>query len=352
MSGEKNIVAFPERNSFEAMSVYDQAAYWVAKFDGDKPSKETLQAFSRWVNASPAHVAEYEKLVARWESLNVLTQLHMPEQKAVKRAYWIYGLGAAVCASLVLVVLTVALVISPFNNNQAIYITAIGEQKTITLSDGSTLKLNTNSQLRVDYSKSRRGIYLMQGEAYFEVVHALNRPFEVYTGTGVVRAVGTAFSVYLNNEQVEVFVNEGIVEVDKLLPIAEQGNTQTTITTQASVVAKANRVLAGSKATFNQHTPLQLALDENVVIEAQLAWRKGALVFSQERLQNLVDEISRYTSTRIIITDSEARDIRVGGLFEVGNTDAVLDALELGFGIRVDRIHDDLVYLSMPDKKM
>lgn len=355
MSGEKNIVAFPERDSFEAMSVYDQAAYWVAKFDGDKPSKATLQAFGRWVNASPAHVAEYEKLVARWESLNVLTQMHMPEQKVVTSAYWTYGIGAALCASLVMVVLAVALVFPSFNNNQAVYITAIGEQKTVTLPDGSTLKLNTNSRLKVDYSDSRRGIYLMQGEAYFEVVHKLNRPFEVYTGTGVVRAVGTAFSVHLNNQLVEVLVNEGIVEVDKLLPIAEQGNTQAAIPSQASAVttvAKANRVPAGSKATFNQHTPLQLALDEDIAIEAQLAWRKGTLVFSQEKLQTLVDEVSRYTSMRIIITDSAARDIRVGGLFEVGNTEAVLDALALGFGIRVDRIDDDLVYLSMPDKKI
>lgn len=359
MSSEQNIVAFPEADDFEALSVYDQAAYWVAKLDGDKPSEDTLAAFSQWVNASPAHVAEYEKLVARWDSLNVLTQLHLPDEAAVKVTRWGYGMGAAVCAS---VVLLVALMIAPFDNQQSIYSTAIGEQKTITLADNSVIKLNTNSRLKIDYSDSRRGIYLLQGEAYFEVAHQPNRPFEVYTGTGVVRAVGTAFSVYLNNQQVEVLVNEGIVEVDKLPPLAMQASApQATAITSTSTAAtttkeplatKANRVRAGSKATFNQHTPLQLALDEEAAVEKQLSWRKGSLIFSQEKLQTLVDEVSRYTSTRIIITDNAARDIRVGGLFEVGNTEAVLDALELGFGIQVDRIDDELVYLSTPNKKM
>ena len=105
----------------------------------------------------------------------------------------------------------------------------------------------------------------------------------------------------------------------------------------------------GAKATFEHHKPLQLSLEENVEIDAQLAWRTGALKFRQETLQYLVDEISRYTATKIIITDSAARDMRVGGLFEIGNTQAMFDALELGFGIKVDRIDEHLVYLSIQE---
>ena len=91
----------------------------------------------------------------------------------------------------------------------------MGEQKTITLPDNSVVQLNTNSRLQFDYRGQARAVYLHQGEVHFSVAKNPDRPFEVYAGTGRVRAIGTAFSVTLNDrsDEVNVLVTEGVVEI-------------------------------------------------------------------------------------------------------------------------------------------
>src|SRR6202042_1912925 len=98
--------------------------------------------------------------------------------------------------------------------------TAVGQQRNVTLADGSIVTLNTNTILETDLSRSVRQIYLRKGEAHFQVAHDRSRPFLVHAGDAVVRAVGTEFEVRLREDKhVEVLVNEGRVEV-QAAPIA------------------------------------------------------------------------------------------------------------------------------------
>ena len=359
---DENIVVFPERKT-----IHDEAAKWLSRLDADKPNGKTLAEFSLWVNADPAHAQEYRRLAEQWDELNLLTQMTLPSEQVIeavettnnKHWGWPAWLASSSFAAVFLAVVVTFFGLD--DSQQALYVTAIGEQKTITLVDNSVVQLNTNSRLSVDYNDKLRGIYLIEGEAHFQVAHNPDLPFEVYTGTGVVRAVGTSFSVYIKHKQVEVVVDQGVVEIDKMPAPALPNKTEAAQAAlpvssgvessdiKAILKSKPTRIYAGAKATFEHHKPLQLSLEENVEIDTQLAWRTGALKFRQETLQHLVDEISRYTATKIIIIDSAARDMRVGGLFEIGNTQAMFDALELGFGIKVDRIDEHLVYLSIQE---
>src|SRR5229473_648456 len=92
--------------------------------------------------------------------------------------------------------------------------TAVGQQRNVTLADGSTVTLNTNTILETDLRRRTREIYLRKGEAHFQVAHDRSRPFLVHAGDAVVRAVGTAFEVrVLTDQHVDVVVDEGRVEV-------------------------------------------------------------------------------------------------------------------------------------------
>ena len=91
------------------------------------------------------------------------------------------------------------------------FLTQVGEQKTIALSDGSTVILNTDSVLDIELTENSRIMRLTQGEAHFDVAPNPDRPFLVYAGDGIVKAVGTAFTVYLRKKAVEVTVSEGVV---------------------------------------------------------------------------------------------------------------------------------------------
>ena len=114
----------------------------------------------------------------------------------------------------------------------SIYTTGVGEQKTIQLADNSVVQLNTNSRLEVDYSSDLRRLSLTQGEAHFDVAHNPQRPFEVLAGQGLVRAIGTAFTVHIRKIDVEVIVTEGTVELAPAptpqvtaVPIADSDST-------------------------------------------------------------------------------------------------------------------------------
>ncbi len=63
----------------------------------------------------------------------------------------------------------------------------------------------------MDYDEGFRDVHLLQGEAHFSVAHDKNLPFRVFAGAGQIRAVGTAFTVYLKNDSVDVTVTEGSV---------------------------------------------------------------------------------------------------------------------------------------------
>jgi transmembrane sensor len=81
-------------------------------------------------------------------------------------------------------------------------------------------------------------------------------------------------------------------------------------------------------------------------VDRKLSWREGVLSFSGEPLEHVVEEVSRYTSITIVNSDPAIRDISIGGYFKAGETDAMFEALETSFGVRVNRVNDRLVYLA------
>ena len=396
----------------EPKSVQAQASAWLAKLDNDKPSSQDLQAFKRWVNKDEAHIAAFKKVAAAWDELNILTRLpSLLEQKALQckgqskeqrkgrykdrhkeqshnensaqPAMPKFGLATfsfrhiAVAATLVMGLM---LGLQQYSNSpqQAMVWTAVGEQKTITLPDNSVVQLNTNSRIQFDYEGEVRAVYLHQGEAHFSVAKNPDRPFEVYAGTGLVRAIGTAFSVTLNDnsDEINVVVTEGVVEIapeitpqiareivrgiapEAITPsIGPQTEKVDAMPSGTQVLAekpanKHQRVSAGSAAVFDSAEVRTIEKVEDAEMLQLLAWQQGLLIFSGEPLEDVVAEISRYTDTKIIIKSEEARALRIGGQFKVADTRAIFSALEKGFGLKADYATNNLVYLSYDKNKI
>ena len=339
------VIEFPGQKTMEL-----QAAAWMVKLDDGEPSAETRQAFKEWVNQDPSHRSAFERVVAFSSDLNLLTQVVLPREKAISGPrFW--GSGFAVACSLVLAVITV--LVMPISDSQ-LYITQIGEQKTIQLDDRSIVLLNTNSQLEVEYSQEKRKLILLQGEAHFDVVKNPDRPFEVFAGKGLVRAVGTAFNVHLRKADVEVIVTEGVVELDQAEPQAATAAPVNDKTPPAEVstpnkslqkFAPGLQVKAGNRLTYDRDILAQVQLDDSAEISRALSWQQGILTFDGESLEQVVEEVSRYTELTIVIPERAARELKVGGLFKVGDTDALFEALKNAFGMRVKVVSKDVVYL-------
>lgn len=326
--------------------VDSQAARWVARLDNGQPSPQTLADFKFWINQSPAHKRAFESYVELWDGMNIATELVPPRHQ---RSSWAgftqprRRVAWALASVLLLAVFTLQLLPS----SDPVYRTAVGEQRLVSLPDGSTVFLNTDTRIVVGYRQGRREIHLQRGEALFDVAHKPDRPFEVYAGKGMVRAVGTVFSVYLRPSDVEVVVTDGAVEIGAAPLELDNESEQEAPASELSMMPP--RVKAGHIATFDRHTAQHIEQAELQKSANKTAWHHGLLLFEDESLQLVIEQMGRYTSERFIIPEQSLRDFKVSGQFRVGDTDAMLEALRISFNIQSQGIDDGIIYLVRKD---
>jgi transmembrane sensor len=337
MSPTGNIVNFPDRPPVE-----DEAARWVVRH-GEGPLTLAEQAqFDAWKQASPAHGEAFARLSAHWKDIDVLAALaDTPAEKPLWMRPSVWG-GVGMAAA---VALAVIVGISQFSKPGAsgvrvaeqpslgVYKTEMGDQERITLADGSVVTLNTASRIEARINDKERTIRLLEGEAFFEVAHDPSRPFSVYAGDGVTVAVGTAFSVRLEQGSVEVVVSEGKVSYSRVADVAAPE--------PVAYVAAGETALFGEKVVIDR---VDIA-----AIDRKLSWTDGRLIFSGDPLSSVVADISRYADIRFEFDTQDLADMRVGGVFGLGEVDDMLEALETNFGVRAERIDDKHVRIVRKD---
>lgn len=352
-----SIRQIPDRSLVEA-----EACAWIAQLDGDlPPSEEDLTALREWMSRSPLHREEIDRLSELWGELNLMTELSVLQAKHYQSQTkghftglfagfsWVPGFAAVLLLAVgIAIVSTDWFLANPPAPQNLVYTTGIGEQKRVVLEDGSVVTLNTSSQMQVTFDDIRRHIHLLKGEAHFVVFPNPEKPFVVHAGLGLVRAIGTAFSVNLRENEIKVIVTEGKVELASLSQEAsgswDQAEAALAPATEPPVT-ELGTLKADQSATFSQAVE-QLVTLEPGELERELSWHEGVLIFAGEPLDQFVEEISQYTEVTIIISDQAIKDVRIAGRFKIGETEAMLEALESSFGIQVSRIDEKLVYLS------
>ena len=184
------------------------------------------------------------------------------------------------------------------------YETPVGGQSRITLADGSSVILNTNSLLDVNFSGKCRDVHLRRGEAYFEVVHDKARPFTVYANNYVVRDIGTAFDVHLSKTGlVEVGVTKGSVEV-----MPANGGQASGAAKSLGIVAAGHNIVLGQKVERAEAV-------SSADLGRKLAWRQGELIYTGQPLAEVLADISRYSDIKIELADPALENLPVGGAF-------------------------------------
>ena len=351
-----------------------EAGEWIIKLDGDNElNPAEHQAFKAWMARSPAHREAVKSMAQFWGKMNVLTELAMPRQKpatptenagrkTTPRRPLVIGFGSYATAFSLFALVTLLSVqwLTPSNSN-GLYATAVGQQTTITLSDGSELQLNTNSQVKVDYSDQHRNIQLLQGEAHFTVAKDKQRPFSVAAGHGVVQAIGTAFAVYLNRDDIEVVITEGTVGLQSrpITPTDPATNTAPNnphdlgqLSAGQGAVIKSAAIQNALIAQANTGNPPTLPAQATITtlspqeIERRLSWRKGFVIFKGAPLAQVVEEVGRYSQITIELAGPDIGAIKIGGQFRVGEVDAMLESLEQNFGLTVKHVSYNHVQLS------
>lgn len=319
-----------------------EASEWIARLNADDVSDEDRGQFESWRSTSASHARAYEEVAHTWQHLldtgEVVSSVALGQafaattEKAVRRSRRASRLRVVMsaAASVVLATLVGLWWVSTLAP-RTLFQTAIGEHATVQLPDGSTLELNSNSLARIDYTEQARVIRLDRGEAFFQVEHDTGRPFWVVAGKSWVRAVGTAFNVDVRSTHVRVTVSEGTVKV------AASGSAQSP--SDAQLARAAVSVLKPGQQVDVHGAETQVRSLAPVDLTRVVSWRGGTVYFKEEKLANVVDELSRYTTLEIVIEDESLRDLGIGGTFETNSqgAQALLSMLEDGFGLQVRR---------------
>ena len=343
---------------YDPSTVEEEAATWLIKFDSDISLTAQERAdFQEWGQRSALHQAAFKRYSKFWAQEEVLAELSIPQEQTAHNS------KASVIARLLstpwsmpqvgafasVVLLTGTLMVSGLFNGpeitkNGIYGTLVGEQQSKTLSDGSVIQLNTDTLVQIDYSDNQRKIILLRGEAHFDVASNPDQPFEVYADNRMVRAVGTAFAVYLAEQDIEVTVSEGRVDLAALEPQHQTPTINNSVKTPPLVLGSLD---AGQAASVDL-TVADISQIDNldaVALNHKLSWRTGQLTFAGDPLSKVVAEINRYTNIHIEIADPALNNLKVGGRFKIDDLEAIFDVLEVNFGMHVSRLNDRHIQL-------
>jgi transmembrane sensor len=298
------------------------ASAWFARMRGGDAPARVVAKFRRWLAADPANQLEYAKRELAWElsgelALDPNIADWLAEAQSPPRDTRGAPLAWAIATSLcVVVALSLAYIFWPAHSDQ--YATRVGERRTIVLADESRIELNTDTLIRVTYKRKTRTVELERGEATFRVARDPSRPFEVWSRRGVARALGTQFNVLSLSGDVTVTVLSGQVEV-------------VAATAQESAQRSASVILSAGQAV--NYSGVRLSGLHRADTQRVLAWQSGRVAFQDVRLSEAIAEFNRYVSRPLVIKDPALEHIRVSGVFRIGETDALLNALHTAFDI-------------------
>lgn len=300
----------------------EAAAEWYATLHDEAAGTAERMAWQAWLKQSEAHArawAHIEAVSQRFAPLRAgghqaaLAGIKAARPGAPGRRQMLAGLAGAVGLGLAgwlgwrhtaLPEMLLAW--------SADYRTAIGEQRQITLADGSQVWLNTHTALSVDYRAEARLLSLAAGEILIQTGHDPHgRPFYVDTRHGRMQALGTRFSVFHEGGQTRLNVFESTVELSN-----RAGDKQ--------------RVDAGQRTAFNADgiAPIQPAE------RAREAWRRGLVVAENISLQVLINDLARYQGGHISVAP-EVAGLSVMGVYPAHDFERALAMLENTLPIRI-----------------
>lgn len=355
--------------------VLDEAAEWFVEFEGGIEDLATRQAFDAWLRRSPEHMQAFLELLPIWDQAgavpaspeidaeqliaralnadaNVIslpraqgplsprsTQPSTAQQSsaanhALQRRKWAapWSIAAAACA-----VLTLASLFAWWSVFQTpSYSTGVAEQRSIVLSDGSSVTLNARSKVRIYFNERERIVQLVAGQALFNVMKDAHRPFIVRSDDTRVQAIGTQFDVYRKKNKVTVTVLEGRVAV--LSPEREFA--------ERAGEASAPTLLSAGEQTFVIARRIEKPQLANVT--AATAWTQRRLMFQKTALADVVEEFNRYNARTLRIEDPAIQAFLVSGTFSSTDPTSLLTFLRDQPGIRVIENDREILIATAP----
>lgn len=370
--------------------IHEEAAEWLVELRS-RPDATTRQRFDQWLSASPEHVRAYLECAAIAETAEAGARAAPEEIEAlIERARQSSGANVVAFAprtgasepssqksedtarpsglsrasrtvrfaAAAVVLAVIGASAGYFMTMRNVYTTGVGEQRSILLSDGSTIDLNGRSKIRVRFDAGARKVDLIEGEALFRVAKNRERPFVVSAEDTRVRAVGTEFAINRRQRELLVTVVDGTVAVSAASAggrPAERGGVPNKPPVAPGRAGSARPPLSPASDEILLNAGQQIAVSfaraagsalpelRLVDVDDAIAWTRRRLVFDSTPLEDVVGEFNRHSSRVLAIQGGGLEDFHVSGAFSSTDVESFLRFLRAQPGVEVIEEPDRIV---------
>jgi len=330
-------------------AIAQQAAVWFLAHRTGPLAERERQEFMAWLRLSPVNIGEYLAIAGVARDLPAAAAgLPLPQSMRPASASssarlrrwsirsWGWPLRLAGAALTVMAVLATAYAVLkeawvPLLP-AAVYQTHHGQQSSWTLADGTVLRLNTDSQVKVRWGRNERVIELERGQIFMRVAHDAQRRLRVQAGGSNLIATGTQFDVYRLRGGVTLTVLDGEVA-------AYVGEAPSPGGSASAVVVHANEQL---RIERSGSTPVPSAVDAR----AAEAWLNRQIIFHERPLGEVAEEFSRYAPLPIEVDDPRLRQTAISGDFDAYDSESFLAFLRANGDVLIRRQPDRIVVLA------
>jgi len=309
-----------------------EAAAWHDRLGARSVTTQEIEDFFAW-RRTPANADAYRRLEAFWAQTKNLAGdqdiARAVDDAMSRRAERRPRLPRT---SLGMVAVGAAFVLAFMGwgwwQGRTTFATSVGEQRIVQLADGSSVRLDTASRIRVRFAADQRLIELEAGQAMFDVVPDRERPFVVQAGDARVTAVGTVFDVRREAAGASVTLVSGVVDV------------------AAGQNRRATRMTAGHQARV---APRETRI-EAVDVARETSWTDGRIMLRDTPLREAVTEVNRYLTAKVELAPGRLEGVAVNGVFKTGDRDAFVSTVSAGLDLQATRQADGSIMLAEREK--
>lgn len=321
-----------------------EAAAWIARLHSPNRTREVEDGLRRWLEADPEHAVAFELLTEIWETTARLSRARSVAPRPVRARL---HLVRAALATLLIALIPGGVLHHARTDEVA---TGIDQFRSITLADGTHIRLDANTRLLIRYGRRTRQVVLVKGQAYFQVVHRADWPFTVSAAGHLIRDLGTKFDVRRDGDVLAVTLVEGKVTVSAApawlgaTPSAPGVQYSTSVgTAMAAAGAQTFSLAPGERVTFEG--PRSARIDWPQIAQIT-AWEHGEVVLDNTSLGEAAAELNRYSRQRLLIKDPAVAAIRVSGVVQAGATLSFAAAVARAYRLQALHPAPDVVLLA------
>lgn len=298
----------------------EEAITWLVRLTSGDVTNRELKDFEHWRRADSRHEEALAEARHLWVSMGIpLENYYQPNDISSfsKEEYYRRDLFRWEIVLPVLLILSVGVFAQNWLTRwQYDQYSSTGEQRMLSLEDGSKMWLDANSAADIHFSAGERLVRLAYGEAFFDVAHNSLQPFIVDAGAGKVKALGTAFGIQRDENSMIVTVLSGNVEVShnaRSLQLAENQQVAVTVGEDEEQITKVN---AGQV----------------------LAWHKGKLIYENQSLSTILSALEHYDK-RVIMFDNDAlSNVKLSAIIDIHHLKDWYDGLQQSLPVNVSEL--------------